>query len=120
MTRVANDRTQVDKYNDHLHKIKAAHRQESALDLVQPASPSRSTSSPTTNLREGICATNHNDQSIDHDELRNLTHPSVDLGAVKEGGGEVLLLALADSGGPDDAGHDEGDGNGGVRGQGMR
>ena len=105
----------MDKYNDHLNKIKAAHRQESALDLVQPASPSRSTSSPTTNLREGICSTNH--QSIDHDEHRNLTHPSVDLGAVKEGGGEVLLLALADCGGPGDAGGDDG---GVHHGQGMR
>ena len=48
------------------------------------------------------------------------SHPSVDLGAVKEGGGEVLLLTLADSDGPDDAGDDDGGGNGGVHGQGMR
>ena len=31
------------------------------------------------------------------------SHPSIDLGAVKEGGGEVLLLAIADCRRPGDA-----------------
>ena len=82
-------------------------------------------------LREGTCPSN------DHDNLCNLTekelvpliiviiitdhdifatwlamsHPSVDLGAVEEGGGEVLLLTIADCRWPGNAGNagDDGD-----------
>ena len=35
-----------------------------------------------------------------------MSHPSVDLGAVEEGGGEVLLLTIADCRRPGDAGDD--------------
>ena len=41
------------------------------------------------------------------------SHPSVDLGAVEKGGGEVLLLAIADCRRPGDAGDDSDDGDDG-------